>query len=298
MLNSMINIQCSLLTFTEAAAILSCLALISARKSLPITCTPNWRPMRGLCLLFMSVCGSSLGSEVTSSSGGSGSLGIMTCSASDTVVRTGVFTGGLGGEGSSGSGLEAGGWGMVVEGVTGACWGLVGTSGAGWLFSDLEERGLMRLKRPLMRDSRFLSTSGWGWLLFCVRRLAGEEIKKVCKLVKYTTTDQIGWHGTLENHKKTKQNKSASSPDGGFVASLQTYLKLSLVTFLEKNSSIPSSTFTTAPFCSGSGVGQLLAVAWKAQFNSLIPPTITYHKYMYIFINALQYTVKLLLYYM
>ncbi|TNN45185.1 hypothetical protein EYF80_044635 [Liparis tanakae] len=148
---------------TFLTAILSCLAFISASRSMPITGTPTWRTTWGF---------SFLSSSSSSSSGGSAALGELPVSESawsqDAALRSSWWgsateTGfpaaavgeGGGGDVSSATGATEG------EGEAAAAGGCGGGAmeAAPWLFSERDARDLMRLKKPLFLESRFLSAA-------------------------------------------------------------------------------------------------------------------------------------------
>lgn len=65
----------------------------------------------------------------------------------------------------------------------------VGMAAAPWLFSDLEVRDLMRLKKPLFRDSRFFSEPSW--MLEEPLRVGRLEMLENAFAEQYTLTTSI-----------------------------------------------------------------------------------------------------------
>lgn len=129
-------------TFWAEAALFSCLAFISARSPLPITCTPYLRPPCGLPLLSpLSAFAASSGCTSSSESGVFNSSDRSVppfCSAGFTsfllVSTAGLFAATLGEEGSS---------------ATNTVWGR----------SDLELLDLIKLRKPLFLESLFFFSS-------------------------------------------------------------------------------------------------------------------------------------------
>jgi len=144
---------------TFLTAILSCLAFISASRSMPITGTPTWRRAWGFSFL-----------SASSSSGGSAALGEVPVSESvwsqDAALRsswwgsateTGFLAAAVGDVGgvSSATGATEG----EGEAAAGAGWGGGAMEAAPWLFSERDVRDLMRLKKPPFLESCFLSAA-------------------------------------------------------------------------------------------------------------------------------------------
>lgn len=112
-----------------------------------------------------------------------------------------------------------------------------------WLFSERDVRDLMRLKKPLLLDSRFLSIPS------CVGPEDGPltegSLKKIKKVQQTTKCDAaLGWKHVA-------------------------HLKLSFMTLLEKKSSRPSSSFPMVLFCSASKAAEPQVVSrWKTAQRS------------------------------
>lgn len=122
-----------------------------------------------------------------------------------------------------------------------------------WLFSERDARDLRRLKKPLFLDSRFFSAASPGGRAFAPS-LEEEEEEEDMEEEKEVEEE--------EEEFGLKQDVTSLPATG---PSLPSHLKLSLMTFLQKKSSRPSSSFPIMPFCSDSGAtlaAAVVAAAW------------------------------------
>lgn len=122
-----------------------------------------------------------------------------------------------------------------------------------WLFSERDARDLRRLKKPLFLDSRFFSAASPGGGAFAPS-LEEEEEEEDMEEEKEVEEE--------EEEFGLRQDVTSLPATG---PSLPSHLKLSLMTFLQKKSSRPSSSFPIMPFCSDSGAtlaAAVVAAAW------------------------------------
>lgn len=125
-----------------------------------------------------------------------------------------------------------------------------------WLFSERDARDLRRLKKPLFLDSRFFSAASWtpGGGAFAPGSLEEQEEEEDMEEEKEVEEE--------EEEFGLRQDVTSLPATG---PSLPSHLKLSLMTFLQKKSSRPSSSFPIMPFCSDSGAtlaAAEVAAAW------------------------------------
>lgn len=137
-----------------------------------------------------------------------------------------------------------------------------------WLFSERDARDLRRLKKPLFLDSRFFSAASWtpGGGAFAPGSLEEEEEEEDMEEEKEVEEEEEEKEEREEEEKEEEfglRQDVTSLPATG--PSLPSHLKLSLMTFLQKKSSRPSSSFPIMPFCSDSGAtlaAAVVAAAW------------------------------------